>query len=93
MDSFEEWLNSYMPNRLHDKFALFSLEDMRNAFEAGIHADIHTDNSTVISSLQKQIGVMKSHLVDACEICAHRNEKCTDCGKDNEKWEIKENVN
>ena len=93
MDSFEEWLDGYMPNRLHDKFALFSLEDMRNAFDAGIHADVHTDNSTVISNLQEQIAVMKKHLVDACEICRRRNEKCVGCRKDNEKWEIKENAN
>lgn len=118
MVSFEQWLDCYMPNRLHDKFALFSLDDMRKAYEAETHADVHTDNSKVIEELQKkitelekdnewlsnvnleqdeqllkcykQINAMKPYLVDACEICRHKNETCTDCGVDNEKWEWQE---
>ena len=35
MKTFDEWIDEYMPNRLHDSHATFTLNDMKEAFNGG----------------------------------------------------------
>ena len=67
------------------------LEDLKKAFEAGLHTDVHTDNSKVIAELKAQIEKMK-----CCGNCAKRGHICVAeemqgnlCGKIKDKWELR----
>ena len=67
------------------------LEDLKKAFEAGLHTDVHTDNSKVIAELKAQIEKMK-----CCGNCAKRGHICVAeemqgnlCGKNKDKWELR----
>ena len=71
----------------------------KSAFEAGLHADIHTDNSKVITELKAQIEKMKCcqnclhyrHFTSDISECAMSFVTSQDCRhKDFYKWESKE---
>lgn len=47
MKTFDEWIDEYMPNRLYDSHATFTLNDMREAFDGG------QENSYVAEHLQQ----------------------------------------
>ena len=78
--TFDEWFHKeYEPADLQIKQyaerneglhipATVYLEDLKKAFEAGLHTDVHTDNSKVIAELKAQIEKMK-----CCEMCKHKN--------------------
>lgn len=78
--TFDEWFHKeYEPADLQIKQyverkeglhipATVYLEDLKKAFEVGLHADVHTDNSKVIAELEAQIEKMKN-----CKNC--KNEK------------------
>lgn len=65
--TFDEWFHKeYEPADLQIKQyaerkeglhipATCYLEDLKKAFEAGLHADVHTDNSKVISELEEKL--------------------------------------
>jgi hypothetical protein len=65
--TFDEWFHKeYEPADLQIKQyaerneglhipAKVYLEDLKKAYEAGLHADVHTDNSKVIAELEKKI--------------------------------------
>ena len=107
--TFDEWFHKeYEPADLQIKQyaerkeglhipATCYLEDLKKAFEAGLHTDVHTDNSKVIAELEAQIKKMK-----CCENCKHHYialDDTTSCklldrlasSKPCDKWEIKEN--
>jgi len=47
--TFDEWFKKeYEPTET-------CLNDLRQAFEAGLHADVHTDNSKVIADLEEKL--------------------------------------
>ena len=47
--TFDEWFKKeYEPTETY-------LNDLRQAFEAGLHADVHTDNSKVIADLEEKL--------------------------------------
>ena len=103
--TFDEWFHKeYWPADLQIKQcaernevlpipATAYLEDLKKAFEAGLHTDVHTDNSKVIAELKAQIEKMKR-----CSICKYSTDlgyckiRCNggECNK-MDKWEIKEN--
>jgi hypothetical protein len=96
--TFEEWWNTKdYPARCKG--------NCMEAFNAGLHADVHTDNSKVIAELKAQIEKMK-----CCENCKYKDLDysfspiCISRGWDNirgiggnpltfkcDEWEIKEN--
>ena len=98
--TFDEWYDKEIGKDFDYEFSLFHL---RKAFEAGLHADVHTDNSKVIAELKAQIEKMK-----CCENCKYNSywgnelhcnyglkealleDKLVEC-KEMDKWEIKEN--
>ena len=101
--TFDEWFHKeYEPADLQIKQyaerkeglhipATCYLEDLKKAFEAGLHADVHTDNSKVIAELKAQIKKMK-----CCGNCAKRGHICVAeemqgklCGKNKDKWELR----
>ena len=65
--TFDEWFHKeYEPADLQIKQyaerneglhipAMVYLEDLQKAFEAGLHADVHTDNSKVIADLEEKL--------------------------------------
>ena len=75
--TFDEWFHKeYEPADLQIKQyaerkeglhipATCYLEDLKKAFEAGLHTDVHTDNSKVIAELKAQIEKMKKY-IKAC---------------------------
>jgi hypothetical protein len=79
--TFEEWFHKeYEPADLQIKQcaerneglhipAKVYLEDLKKAYEAGLYADVHTDNSKVIAELEAQIEKMKCCVVSHCEGC------------------------
>ena len=81
--TFDEWFHKeYEPADLQIKQyaenneglhipAKVYLKDLKKAFEAGLHTDVHTDNSKVIAELEAQIEEMK-----CCENCKHSNTTC-----------------
>ena len=101
--TFDEWFHKeYEPADLQIKKyaerneglhipAKVYLEDLKKAFEAGLHTDVHTDNSKVIAELKAQIEKMK-----CCGNCAKRGHICVAeemqgklCGKNKDKWELR----
>ena len=101
--TFDEWFHKeYEPADLQIKQyaerneglhipAKVYLEDLKKAFEAGLHTDVHTDNSKVIAELKAQIEKMK-----CCGNCAKRGHICVAeemqgnlCGKNKDKWELR----
>jgi predicted RNase H-like nuclease (RuvC/YqgF family) len=65
--TFDEWfhkeyepadlqIKQYAENKegLHIPATVY-LEDLKKAFEAGLHADVHTDNSKVIAELEEKL--------------------------------------
>ena len=99
--TFDEWfhkeyepadlqIKQYAENKegLHIPATVY-LEDLKKAFEAGLHTDVHTDNSKVIAELKAQIEKMK-----CCGNCAKNGHICVAeemqgklCGKNKDKWE------
>lgn len=53
--TFDEWIDDNM-NSLHESTIL---GDLRRAFNAGMMADVHTDNSKVIETLEKENAELK----------------------------------
>ena len=45
----------------------------KSAFEAGLHADIHTDNSKVIAELEKKNAELEAQIekMKCCQNCLH----------------------
>ena len=101
--TFDEWFHKeYEPADLQIKQyaerneglhipAKVYLEDLKKAFEAGLHTDVHTDNSKVIAELKVQIEKMM-----CCGNCAKRGHICVAeemqgnlCGKNKDKWELR----
>ena len=101
--TFDEWFHKeYEPADLQIKQyaerneglhipAKVYLEDLKKAFEAGLHTDVHTDNSKVIAELEAQIEEMK-----CCYNCKFDNLEppevigngiCEHC-KNHSKWEL-----
>ena len=99
--TFDEWFHKeYEPADLQIKQyaerneglhipAKVYLEDLKKAFEAGLHTDVHTDNSKVIAELEAQIEKMK-----CCGNCAFqlviggvRDSHCVKCNAYSE-WEL-----
>ena len=72
--TFDEWFHKeYEPADLQIKQyaerkeglhipATVYLEDLKEAFEAGLHSDAHTDNSKVIAELEKENAELKEKL-------------------------------
>ena len=68
---FDEWFHKeYEPADLQIKqyaerkeglhiHATVYLEDLKKAFEAGLHSDVHTDNSKVIAELKDEVHTWK----------------------------------
>lgn len=79
--TFEEWWNTKdYPARCKG--------NCMEAFNAGLLADVHTDNSKVIAELKAQIEKMK-----CCFNCKHSRTEYEHCRTDkHEKWEMKENA-
>lgn len=64
--TFDEWIDDNMDS-LHE-FTI--LGDLRRAFNAGMMADVHTDNSKVIETLEKENAELKEalkHFNPCCE--------------------------
>ena len=82
--TFDEWWNNWSVKDWNDIKSAKNL--FQQAFEAGLHADVHTDNSKVIADLEAQIEKMK-----CCSNCKHSRTVYEHCITDkHEKWEIKE---
>jgi hypothetical protein len=88
--TFEEWWNTKdYPARCKG--------NCMEAFNAGLHADVHTDNSKVITELETQIEKMKccsncKHYAKNYELCCYSlGDEDYDCR--GRKWEMKENDN
>ena len=83
--TFDEWFHKeYEPADLQIKQyaerneglhipAKVYLEDLKKAFEAGLHTDVHTDNSKVIAELKAQIEKMKKY-IKACWVEENLND-------------------
>ncbi len=80
---FDEWWNNWSVKDWNDIESAKNL--FQQAFEAGQKADVHTDNSKVISDLEAQIEKMK-----CCQNCKHSRTVYEHCRTNKlEKWEIK----
>ena len=108
--TFDEWFHKeYEPADLQIKQyaerneglhipATVYLEDLKKAFEAGLHTDVHTDNSKVIAELEAQIEKMKNcknckklkKEKDGLLICTVGSFYTNTFGENCDKWEIKE---
>ena len=104
--TFDEWfhkeyepadlqIKQYAENKegLHIPATVY-LEDLKKAFEAGLHTDVHTDNSKVIAELKAQIEKMRqcgncgNGTIGNCEYCKRKpNQTCTDTS---DYWRLKE---
>ena len=58
--SFEEWLEPLHRMRCCNN-EHYTDDDLRSAYEAGLHADVHTDNSAVIAELENKIADIKAN--------------------------------
>lgn len=83
--TFDEWWNNWSVKDWNDIESAKNL--FQQAFEAGLHADVHTDNSKVIQNFESQIEKMKSCV--NCRYCI--NEECPwqpkGCGM--KHWELR----
>ena len=97
--TFEEWfhkeyepadlqIKQYAENKegLHIPATVY-LEDLKKAFEAGLHTDVHTDNSKVIAELEAQIEKMSEILLDLLWFEEHLDPYMYDCN-DAQKGEL-----
>ena len=96
--SFEELIKKYEPSMAVPMYPKALVIDfIEKAYEAGLHADVHTDNSAVIAKLEAQIEKMK-----CCTNCKYysmrflpyfctKNGTSPHCTSNCDKWEIKEN--
>ena len=61
--SFEELIKKYEPFMAVPMYPKALVIDfMEKAYEAGLHADVHTDNSAVIAELEKENAELKEKL-------------------------------
>ena len=97
--TFDEWfhkeyepadlqIKQYAENKegLHIPATVY-LEDLKKAFEAGLHTDVHTDNSKVIAELEAQIEKMSEILLDLLWFEEHLDPYMYDCN-DAQKGEL-----
>lgn len=56
--TFDEWWNNWNVKDWNDIESAKNL--FQQAFEAGLHADVHTDNSKVIQNFEAQMEKMKA---------------------------------
>jgi hypothetical protein len=65
--SFEEWWKKNYGDGYED--CDFSITALKGAYEAGLHADVHTDNSKVIAELEAQIEKLIDFVLSKTECC------------------------
>lgn len=84
--SFEELIKKYESSMAVPMYPKALVIDfMKKAYEAGLHADVHTDNSAVIAELENKIADIKAN----CDLAIEgRDVKVMELEKENEQLTV-----